>query len=83
MKKLISLLLALCVVFSFSITCFADGILPESPTSQSESEIEPRAEETEWFYCTADGYIWKRLWSYTRGIWLTDYILVGPIPEDW
>lgn len=83
MKKLISLLLSLLVIFNLSITCFADGVTQENLAVQSENEIEPRAEETEWIYCTADGYIWKRLWSYTRGIWLTEWIQLGPVPEDW
>ena len=38
------------------------------------STVSPRAEETEWYFRIYDGKVQKRLWSYTRGIWLTDWI---------
>lgn len=81
MKKFISLLLTFCIISSFSITCFAETEIPEAPTSEIESVIEPRAEEVEWIYVVRDGMLMARLWSYTRGIWLTDWEIIGPAPE--
>lgn len=35
---------------------------------------EPMAEEVVWVYAPINGVEHKRLWSYTRGKWLTDWI---------
>lgn len=39
-------------------------------------EIQPRLDVQEWKYkiSNVDGKVYKRLWSQTRGIWLTDWI---------
>lgn len=42
------------------------------PSSQSESQ--PRAEEVKWYYMEIDGVMHMRLWSLTRGIWLTEWL---------
>ncbi len=40
--------------------------------------VEPQAEETVWYKAYDElGRLWIRQWSLTRGIWLTDWILVG------
>lgn len=44
--------------------------------SQNEEAIQTRVEETDWFYRNNNGVIEKRLWSYTYGKWLTDWIPV-------
>lgn len=44
--------------------------------SLSQSEIQPRLEETTWVYREINGVMHMRLWSLTRGIWLTDWIVV-------
>lgn len=40
-------------------------------------EIQPRLDVQEWKYIYDNGKVYKRLWSQTRGIWLTNWILVG------
>ncbi len=77
MKSLVSLLLALCMMFSFSITAFAEN--PGVPEDDTQT-VEPRWEETEWVYRVYNGNYEKRLWSYTYGVWRTDWIIVGPYP---
>lgn len=42
--------------------------------AQSEDTVLPRAEETIWYTRTYNGKAQKRLWSVTRGVWLTDWI---------
>lgn len=49
----------------------------EFPELQNSSV---QAEETEWFFRINNGRLEKRLWSYTYGKWLTDWIDVGPAP---
>ncbi len=36
-------------------------------------DIVIHAEETEWRYRVVDGKLQKRLWSITRGMWLTNW----------
>ncbi len=79
MKKIVSLIIALCLIFSFSITAFADGN-PTLPSDETESVVEPRAEEVEWAFRIHNGNLEKRLWSNTYGKWLTDWIIIGPYP---
>jgi hypothetical protein len=37
-------------------------------------EIKPYAEQVEWYYRYVDGREQQRLWSYTYGRWITDWI---------
>lgn len=39
----------------------------------SSNSIGPRAEQCEWIFRDNNGTIQRRLWSYTRGIWLTEW----------
>lgn len=83
MKKLKSLIiktLSLCIVLVFlmsvsPVTYAAENLSPSVYTS--EESITPRTEETAWYYRTYNGKIQMRLWSYTEGKWLTDWIDVG------
>lgn len=51
---------------------------PESPVAAlSGGEAVPCAEETTWCFRVINGQPQKRLWSNTRGIWLTDWIDCG------
>lgn len=77
MKKIVSLLLALTIVFSFSLTAFAD-YSDAAPCNDGESTVEPRAEQCEWVFRVYNGNIEKRLWSNTYGVWRTDWIIIGP-----
>ena len=42
--------------------------------SQENFEISPRTEETTWCYRIHNDKLQRRLWSNTRGIWLTDWM---------
>lgn len=54
---------------------FASATLPGQPVvAESEDTASPRAEETIWYTRTYNGKAQKRLWSVTRGVWLTDWI---------
>ena len=79
MKKVVSFLLALTIVFSFGMTAFADNNIPNMG-EENNSTVEPRIEELEWVYRVIDGMLEKRLWSNTYGVWRTDWIVVGPYP---
>ena len=82
---------ALCaavITASVSATAFAYAPVatpscPESPaavSALSEEGIVPYAEETGWSFRIHNGQPQKRLWSFTRGIWLTDWIDCGYLP---
>lgn len=40
------------------------------------SSVQPRKDILEWIYKTIDGKRYKRLWNASKGVWLTDWILV-------
>lgn len=83
MKRLISLILALVICFSFSSLAFAE--CPGAPEEENGEELvipgeQPRWEETEWYYrITDDGLFQRRLWSLTYGYWLTDWETIGHV----
>ena len=81
MKRILSLLLALVMCFSFSAAAFAD--MPADDGSSGYSDDAPRdpgrPEETVWYYATWGGNRYMRLWSITYGKWLTDWIYIGPV----
>jgi len=82
MKKIVSLILALIMILSISIAAYAETVdQPEENEIFAAAVIpgdSPQAEETGWYFrTTEDGRFQKRLWSYTYGIWLTDWITVG------
>ena len=80
MKKFFALLCMIAIFCSFSTAAFADVIVEEPITNiAQEGTVEPQAEETGWFFRENNGYLEKRLWSYTYGVWLTDWEVVGPI----
>lgn len=72
-KRLIcvfSVLLAMMLSFAAS----AAPLIPPEDMGDGTGTVSPQAEETEWYYRIYDGKVQKRLWSLTRGIWLTDWI---------
>ena len=82
MKKLVSLILALVLCLSVSVSAFALVTdVPEDEAITAAAGIpgdSPNAEETEWVTrVTDDGLIQIRLWSITYGYWKTDWITVG------
>lgn len=80
MKRFISFFCVIVICLGImSSTAFADYIVQDHTTSsEPESSVQPRAEETEWYYRINNGYYEKRLWSITYGKWLTDWIVLGP-----
>jgi len=82
MKRLISLFLALTILLSVSSVALAECI--EAPDGSvveiiaAEQGESTRAEETAWYFRVFNGMVQKRLWSYTYGRWLTDWIDVCP-----
>lgn len=80
-----TVLCAVAITASVSATAFAyspaDALSTlESPvavTTLNGGEVAPCAEETTWYVRVYNGQPQKRLWSNTRGIWLTDWIDCG------
>lgn len=73
MKKAIATLLAVFCLLG-SMTALAAEPITEEYGSTTAGTISPLAEETEWAFRVNNGVVQMRLWSYTRGIWLTDWI---------
>lgn len=44
----------------------------DSQILAENSDVTPQAEVTEYKYMTINGYLYKRLWSVTRGVWIDD-----------
>lgn len=72
MKKLASILLALTLCLAMSIPAFA--VAQKAAPQKSATEIEARAEVTQWRYRVYNGQNQKRLWSITYERWLTDWM---------
>lgn len=54
---------------------YTPTLFVEDPAIYLQDEtISPYAEETSWYFRIKDGVLQRRLWSNTRGIWLTDWI---------
>lgn len=77
MKKFgISCLAALILAMNLAPTAVAAVAPPDAPASTESGE---RIEEKEWIFRTnPDGTREMRLWSVTRGVWLTDWLPVYP-----
>lgn len=78
--RLLSLCLVLAALVAITPTAFASENTTSSNPPMSE-QITPRIDETGWYYRTYNGLFQKRLWSYTEGKWLTDWITVGTVIE--
>ena len=77
MKKLISIVLMLvlfCAVLPFAYAEGTEVSTQITETEPGDSPITTRVEQTEWIYRNNNGVVEKRLWSYTYGRWLTDWI---------
>ncbi len=76
MKKIVSILLVVLLFCSTLPIAYADSYTEcgNSVVVQDEDSKEPRVEEVGWIYRNNNGVIEKRLWSYTYGRWLTDWI---------
>ena len=78
MKKILSTILVAVLICSVIPCAYADSSEENFGAiySQNEGTVEPRAEQTDWFfrYNSELGRYEKRLWSYTYGVWLTEWI---------
>ena len=72
LKRLACTFLVLTVMM-LSVVASAAPVVPTNGAGDA-STVSPQAEETQWVYRIYDGKVQKRLWSLTRGIWLTDWI---------
>ena len=71
--------IVLCMVICLTLTTSAfavnsDCVNISVPTAAYKDADDVNAEKVEWIYKTEDGIRYKRLWSLTRGKWLTDWI---------
>lgn len=91
MKKKLTLLMVAITVFLI----FAPAISVEANSSidtgsgnagittlSVPSTMSVQWEETTWYFSIKDGYFWKRQWSITYGVWLTDWIRLAPYDGD-
>lgn len=61
-------------ILSLSSTTIGFAAEVPTPSPQASESSSTRAEETEWVYRTLANGTWqRRLWSNTRGIWLTEW----------
>ena len=82
MKRIITLFITLIMCSTLLVpSAFADVAEADSSVSAKETSIvEPLVEQTAWVWRINNGYYEKRLWSNTYGKWLTDWIVVCPVP---
>lgn len=71
-KKLI-LFIVICLTLTTSAFALDSDCVSISAKAPAYSD-EPMAEKVQWVYMPIDGVMHKRLWSLTRGIWLTGWI---------
>lgn len=73
MKRMACALSALIMMLSLSISAAPAVSTVGNDFNGDTSTVAPKAEETEWYYRVYNGHLQRRLWSYTRGIWLTEW----------
>lgn len=77
---------ALCAIMLTTTALLAPApivgeVLEGNPAVMTSQEgIMPYAEETTWCFRIHNGMLQKRLWSNTRGIWLTEWTDCGVAP---
>lgn len=75
-KTILALFLALLTLGTCILAGAAEVDVPAEPAAVADAEegISPQMEETVWYTRTINGKRQKRLWSITKGCWLTDWI---------
>ncbi len=61
----------ICCCLTTTLTSFSYAV--EIPEPTDENGPVARLEETKWYYRIVDGRLQKRLWSITKGVWLTEW----------
>lgn len=69
----IVLYIVICLMLTTSVFAVNSDCVSINAQAPGYSD-EPMAEEVQWAFATIDGVRYKRLWSRTRGKWLTDWI---------
>ena len=73
LKRMFCMLFVM-LTMMLSVYASAAPVAAEEVDPSTQSSDSTRAEETTWVYRSYQGRVQKRLWSNTRGIWLTDWI---------
>ncbi len=77
-KTILALFLALLTLLGTCTVAGAAGVSASAQAIDRPGVASPQAEETVWYTRDYNGKHQKRLWSITKGIWLTDWIDIGP-----
>lgn len=82
MKRVLTFFIALILCCTlFAPVAFAEDLgTADSTVVSAGGTAEPQVEQKAWVWREHNGYYEKRLWSLTYGKWLTDWIVVCPIP---
>ena len=76
-KRFLVCLFACAMALSFAIPVMAVDVVDKEPVSAVVyEEIAPFNEVTQIFFRTYHGVLQMRVWSVTRGRWLTDWVAV-------
>lgn len=70
-------ILATFVALMCTVTLLAAPVQAYAPPDD-DSGISAQADTVRWYFRTNHGVEEMRLWSITRGIWLTDWVPVNP-----
>lgn len=78
MKRLfLSALLGTTIILSSTSVAFcADTVTVPASATSSNAEITPRKDDIGWRYTTINGELYRRLFNYTKGLWIGDWELV-------
>lgn len=83
MKKLKNKLFYFLLSSILWITAFCP-VMAKTPYTQSSSqnnvtisEVTPRADNIDWRFQMIDGKLYRRLYNYTKNVWIGDWELVG------
>ncbi|MBE6968193.1 MAG: hypothetical protein E7444_07140 [Ruminococcaceae bacterium] len=75
MKAIRTIIISILICMCLFVSAFAvQSEEPPAGVEAENSEIQPRGEETRWYFREIDGVKQARLWSLTYGRWLTDWI---------
>lgn len=74
MKKTLPICILLCLLFASPKITLANEI-PSQISTTSES-ISPYSDIIEWRYKAVNGKLYKRLYNYSKGKWIGEWILV-------
>lgn len=72
-RKLVGLLGAACL----SLSVFACPAATLTTQAAAAPEIQPQSDIIEWVYAIVSGHIFKRLYNFSTGVYVGDWIYVG------